>query len=105
MQAQETEPVTAADLPQLTDQERWGGEVVGASSTTIAWGTHEFEVDFQQFASGEGHMQVRAPSSAPPAAREIVGDLLAGNKGEAAVGAILADGWGIDVEELEADVE
>lgn len=95
-----TETAAAADLPQLIDGDRWGGEVVGAASTTIRWGTHEFEVDLQQFADGTGHIRVRAPSSPPPAAREIVADLLAGHAGERAVGAVLAEGWNIDINSL-----
>ena len=81
---------------QLTDGNRWSGDVVGATTETLTWGTHEFTVYFQAYSSGEGHIQVRAPSDPPPCAAEIVADLRAGDALEQHVAAVLARAWGED---------
>ena len=69
---------------------------MGATTETVTWGTHEFVVYFQQYQSGEGHIQVRAPSEAPPCADEIVADLRDGDALEQHVAAVLARAWGED---------
>jgi hypothetical protein len=81
---------------QLTERDRWRGDVVGATTETVTWGTHEFTVYFRQFDDGEGHIQVRAPSDPPPCADEIVADLRAGDALEQHVAAVLARAWELD---------
>ena len=85
------------DPPQLTDAERWSGEVVETRTVAYQWGTHTFPARVQVFADSSGNAQVAAPSSPPPAAREIVADGLASDtKADRAVAAVLADAWGVD---------
>jgi len=81
---------------QLTDGDRWRGDVVAATTETVTWGTHEFVVYFQAYDSGEGHIQVRAPSDPPPCAAEIVADLRRGDALERHVAAVLARAWELD---------
>ena len=85
----------SADV-QLTERDRWRGDVVGATTETVTWGTHEFVVYFRQFDDGEGHIQVRAPSDPPPCAAEIVADLRRGDALERHVAAVLARAWELD---------
>jgi len=93
--------VSADDRPQLTDSGRWSGEVVDAGKMTMLWGTHEFDVFYQEFANGEANFQVQVPRSPPPAAREIVADGLRGDTKRAAFAMIAARAGGIDIDELE----
>lgn len=90
------------DLPQLVDDDRWAGSVVGANTTTISWGTYEFDVRVQCFENGRGNLQIGAPSDPPPAAEAMLGDWLDGNYVEAAAAQILADAWGIEIGEVTA---
>jgi len=84
----------------MIDRERWSGDVIGDKTITLTWGTHTFESRCQMFADGEGHLTVTAPRSPPLCAREIVGDWLSyGGRHEAAA-LLLADRWGIDIEEV-----
>lgn len=90
------------DLPQLVDDNRWGGTVVGANTGAISWGTYEFSVRVQCFANGRGNVQIDAPSTPPVAAEAMLSDWLDGNYLEAAAAQILADAWGIDIGEVTA---
>ena len=87
------------DTPQLTETGRWSGEVVETGRVGYRWGTHTFPARYQKFADGSANVQVAAPSSPPPAAREIVADGLASDtKADRAIAAVLADVWGVDHE-------
>jgi len=89
------------DPPQLIEGDRWSGEVVETGTVVYEWGTYRFPARVQKFTNGSGNVQVAAPSSPPPAAREIVADGLASDtKADRAIAAVLADGWGFDIEEL-----
>ena len=87
------------DPPQLIEGGRWSGEVVETGTVVYEWGTYRFHARVQKFADGSGNVQVAAPSSPPPAAREIVADGLASDtQTDRAVAAVLADNWEIDNE-------
>ena len=87
------------DPPQLIEGDRWSGEVVETGTVVYEWGTYRFPARVQKFADGTGNVQVAAPRSPPPAAREIVADGLASDtKADRAVAAVLADNWEIDNE-------
>jgi len=102
--ATESASVSADDLPQLLDDgDRWSEPVVGTGVHIYRWGTHEFRARIQAFESGRGNVQVAAPRSPPPSAVEIVVDGLSGSAADAAVAAVLADEWGIDIQEVAAD--
>jgi len=89
------------DPPQLIEGDRWSGDVVETGTVVYEWGTYRFPARVQKFADGSGNVQVAAPSSPPPAAREIVADGLASDaKADRSIAAVLADGWGFDIEEL-----
>ena len=90
------------DGPQLIDRGRWEGEVVGSTSYTFEWGTYAFDARIRAFADGEGYVEVVAPGEPPLCAREIVTDALDGGPADAAIGALLAREWGIDIEEVPA---
>jgi hypothetical protein len=88
--------------PTLTDRGRWDGDVTAHKRFVYRWGTHAIVGELQSFDDGEGHVTLSAPSDPPPAAEAIVaggleGDVLARN-----VAAVLADGWEIDTDELDA---
>ena len=96
-----TESLAANPPPQLTDAGRWSGEVVETGRVAYRWGTHTFPSRVQVFADGTGNVQVSAPSSPPPSAREIVVDGLASaDKADRAVAAVLAEKWEIDTKEV-----
>jgi len=89
------------DPPQLIEGDRWSGDVVETGTVVYEWGTYRFPARVQKFADGSGNVQVAAPSSPPPAAREIVADGLASDsKADRAVAAVLADNWEIDIDEV-----
>ena len=85
---------------RFTDGGRWEGEVIGEGTRTFEWGTHEFEVNMQLFADGEGHMRVMAPGTPPLCASEIVADWLEAGPAYRQAAGLLAEGWGIDIEEV-----
>jgi len=96
-----TESLAANPPPQLTDAERWSGEVVETNTVAYHWGTHTFPARVQVFADGSGNLQVAAPSSPPPSAAEIVLDgLSSDSKAERTVAAVLAEKWEIDTKEV-----
>ena len=96
-----TESLAANPPPQLTDAGRWSGEVVETGRVAYRWGTHTFPARAQVFSDGSGNLQVAAPSSPPPSAREIVVDGLASaDKADRAVAAVLAEKWEIDIVEV-----
>ena len=96
-----TQTDSTPDPPQLTDTGRWSGEVVETGRVAYRWGTHTFPARAQVFSDGSGNLQVAAPSSPPPSAREIVVDGLASDtKGHRAIAAVLAEKWEIDIEEV-----
>ena len=88
----------SGDAPELIDRGRWDGEVVGSTSYTFEWGTYSFDARIRCFADGAGHVEVDAPGEPPLCAREIVTDALNGAPADAAIGALLAREWGIDVD-------
>ena len=92
----------SGDAPELIDRGRGDGEVVGSTSYTFEWGTHVFDARIRAFDDGEGYVEVEAPSEPPLCAREIVTDALDGGPADAAIGALLAREWGIDIEEVPA---
>jgi hypothetical protein len=91
--------------PELTDRERWDGEVVAQKRFVYRYGTHEYLAELQVFDDGEGHLTVSAPSDPPPAAEAIVAGGLGGGAAAADVGAILAEEWALDIDELAPDTE
>ena len=95
-------PPTAAgdDLPELTDDERWGKEVTGEATGVLTWGTHRQWVRVQEFEDGTGNVQIAAPKEPPCCAEEWIADWLEAGIVEAAAAQILADRWGIDISEV-----
>jgi hypothetical protein len=88
--------------PTLTDRERWAGDVTAQRRFTYRWGTYTFVGEFQLFADGEAHATISAPSDPPPAAEAIVAGGLAGDELARNVAAVLAEGWQIDTDGLDA---
>ena len=93
----------SGDEPVLTDRGRWDGEVVAQGRFWFKWGTYQLKAEYQKSRDGEGHLTVAAPSDPPPDATEIVAGGLAGGPAARRAAAVLADGWGIDVDELVLD--
>ena len=96
-------PSTRNSWPQTTDRGPWDGALSGVTSYTYCWGTHEFTAEVRLFDDGEGHVRVRAPSDPPPSAEEIVRDGIDSGGVDAAVATTLAQGWGVDPEEVTTD--
>jgi len=86
---------------ELRDRGRWDGEVVGSYRTTFEWGTHEFGARLQQFADGNGHIQLAPmPDEPPPAADLMIADALADGWAPPQVGLALARAWTLNPQEI-----
>lgn len=85
---------------QITDRDKWDGDVVATRTWRWRWGTHSFHAELQVFADGDGHLSIDGPDRKPPSAREIVADGLDGTAREYAMALVLADEWDIDTTEV-----
>ena len=108
MQAAEThdpggtgQPTTDDDLPELGDESRWSGDVVETRTDTLEWGTYEFFIEGWFYSDGRSSLTIAAPEEPVPAAEELIADWLNNyTDAHSLAAATLADGWGIDIEEV-----
>jgi len=98
-----TDDSWTAELDDLVDGERYDSDVIGATTYETTWRGYKIVADVQYFGGDRWHLQTRAPSEPPAYAHDLLRDLRDGDEIDPWIAAVLADGWDINLDELEGE--